>query len=150
MRVVHGLGVTWRLFTVGENGKQNSGMVNFYPKSSGHLRTSVSKNGRESLKLVSKMVLKIWNIITEYSIRLWVWYIPYRTMKDQLYRSSVASGNHSTGTTLTEMCSFYFRTAHFTTLSYMVNNLCVPVSNAFCLNLSLKHPLASLTCTHWV
>ena len=34
MRVVHGLGVTWRLFTVGENGKQNSGMVNFYPKSS--------------------------------------------------------------------------------------------------------------------
>ena len=33
MRVVHGLAVTWRLFTVDENGKQNSGMVNFNPKS---------------------------------------------------------------------------------------------------------------------
>ena len=86
------------------------------------------------------MGLNIWNIIIEYSIRLWVWCIPYRTMKNQLYRGSITSGNHSTGTTLTETCSFYFRTAHFTTLSKMVNDLCVPVSNAFCPNLSLNHP----------
>ena len=86
------------------------------------------------------MGLNIWNIIIEYSIRLWVWYIPYRTMKNQLYRGSIASGNHSTGTTLTETCSFYFRTAHFTTLSKMVNDLYVPVSNAFCPNLFLNHP----------
>ena len=64
MRVVHGLAVTWRLFTVGENGKQNSGMVNFNPKS----RLPFAQLSFE--KLVSKMGLKIWNIIIEYSIRL--------------------------------------------------------------------------------
>ena len=141
MRVVHGLGVTWRLFTVGENGKQNSGMVNFNPKS----RLPFAQFSFEKRPRKPETGVKDEFEDLEHHNRIFDTFMSLvHSLQDHeepaLQRFYIASGNHSTGTTLTETCSFHFRTVHFTTLSKMVNDLCVPVSNAFCPNLSLNHP----------
>ena len=71
--VYHSHGQTGR-FMVCVNGSQSSGQLNFVPEIAFNIWTRqshLSENGREGLKLVSKIALKKWNtnFLLEHSIR---------------------------------------------------------------------------------